>query len=785
PYLDETSRKLYEQHHVRATALLPLSSKGRWVGIVMFSWNRPHQFDERDERIFTAMIQQTAPIVDSIRLLEQTRRRAARTERLLEVNTALSQATNEEQILAAVALYAERQGAAFLSLSYIDVDETGRPVELSTVARHKDGKPWPSPVAVYRMMDLPATAMWIDEPENIVYFEDIGSDPRLDDKSRWTLTRFGDYQSTLSMPLYSAGRWSGVIVMSWLEPHDFSEDERHILGALRQTAISVVATRRAYLAEEEAREESELLYRASEAINAANSFEEIIEAVRLIDTNSDSLVLVNFEGYDFDNAGWLEVVATSKDSAWQTGGRYPFDLFPVLYEIPRHGIITFEDINTDEGIDPITRASILENNYHATISVSLSLNRRWMGMILSQSQKPRVYTPRQRRLFAGIGDLAAAAVERIRLRAESEQARLRAETLAQINAALSQSTNEEEILAAVSLLAERYHVNLSMLSYLDTGERNELLAVNAMALRSGHGDVLPLSILPIISFGPEDYPVLQNAYSHPHELLFIENLFTDPRSETGDTREFSKAVRWSAVILMPLKTGDQWLGMLQFAWEKPQQFTPEMRSVFNEIRPTTLSVVATRRAYLAVEKARRETEQRVHELETVAKVSAAVTTILDLDLLLDTVCELTETSFKLDQVNIYLLESDAENLILAESAEAPFDGSYAHAQSRLIALQDETSLVAQAGYLRHGIIVGGPSPETGPLQTMSPAAQSELAVPMVVGDKLIGVLDVQSREANRFTEADARVMTTLADLVAVAVQNARLYQQAQTLATSE
>jgi signal transduction histidine kinase len=60
-----------------------------------------------------------------------------------------------------------------------------------------------------------------------------------------------------------------------------------------------------------------------------------------------------------------------------------------------------------------------------------------------------------------------------------------------------------------------------------------------------------------------------------------------------------------------------------------------------------------------------------------------------------------------------------------------------------------------------------------------------MTIPMVVADKLIGVLDVESPDKNRFSEANARVMAMLADLIAVAVQNARLYEQAQELAALE
>jgi GAF domain-containing protein len=56
---------------------------------------------------------------------------------------------------------------------------------------------------------------------------------------------------------------------------------------------------------------------------------------------------------------------------------------------------------------------------------------------------------------------------------------------------------------------------------------------------------------------------------------------------------------------------------------------------------------------------------------------------------------------------------------------------------------------------------------------------------MIVGDKVLGVLDVQSELLNRFTEIDVNIKTTLAAQVAVALQNARTFEQAQNQAKRE
>jgi signal transduction histidine kinase len=90
--------------------------------------------------------------------------------------------------------------------------------------------------------------------------------------------------------------------------------------------------------------------------------------------------------------------------------------------------------------------------------------------------------------------------------------------------------------------------------------------------------------------------------------------------------------------------------------------------------------------------------------------------------------------------------------------------------------------VARAARKREGVIVNDItlSPDFLP-NPLLPDTRSEMAVPLIVGNRLVGVLDVQSDHPDRFTATDVRVMTTLADQIAVAVENARAYQrQAET-----
>ncbi|MBZ0288579.1 MAG: GAF domain-containing sensor histidine kinase, partial [Anaerolineae bacterium] len=286
---------------------------------------------------------------------------------------------------------------------------------------------------------------------------------------------------------------------------------------------------------------------------------------------------------------------------------------------------------------------------------------------------------------------------------------------------------------------------------------------------------LPLSFLPITSFPVKEYPILHLVEAQPDEPLFVENIFAEQSIAT----DFAQRMNWGAIIMIPLKTGDQWQGTLTFVWKDAKAFDKPLRELFTAIRPTVASVVKSRRAYLAEQDARRETELRAREMETITRMSAAAATILDEDDLIAAVYDLIRARFKQRHTTLYLLDDAGEYLEYAGGADVALPVLQ-------ISIRNERSLVARAGRARQGFIVGDIT--TTPdytLTPMLPDARSEMAVPMVTADRLIGVLDVQCEEVDHFSEDDMRVMATLADLIAVAIQNARLYRRAQVLAALE
>ena len=171
-------------------------------------------------------------------------------------------------------------------------------------------------------------------------------------------------------------------------------------------------------------------------------------------------------------------------------------------------------------------------------------------------------------------------------------------------------------------------------------------------------------------------------------------------------------------------------------------------------------------------------EQRVSDrtkaLMTVSEISTAASTVLDTDKLLQQVVNLTKERFNLYHTHIYLLNEAGDTLVLSSGAGEV--GRQMIAEGRSIPLDREQSLVARAAREKKGVTVNDvtTAPDFLP-NLLLPDTHSEMAVPMMVGDQVIGVFDVQSEVVGRFTAADIAVQTTLASQIAAALQNARSY----------
>ncbi len=162
-------------------------------------------------------------------------------------------------------------------------------------------------------------------------------------------------------------------------------------------------------------------------------------------------------------------------------------------------------------------------------------------------------------------------------------------------------------------------------------------------------------------------------------------------------------------------------------------------------------------------------------LETSNQVGQQATSILDLDELLTAVVESIQSKFEYYFVGIWLLTEQKEAVTLQSGTG--HDESWLLGQNLCFPLASSNNIIVWVCQTEQPYLAGDVSTDARPpaLKTL-PETRSELAIPLHVGQEMVGVLDIHSDQVAAFEPEDKTVLQTLANQIAIAIHNARLYE---------
>ncbi|HND49992.1 MAG TPA: GAF domain-containing protein, partial [Anaerolineales bacterium] len=170
-------------------------------------------------------------------------------------------------------------------------------------------------------------------------------------------------------------------------------------------------------------------------------------------------------------------------------------------------------------------------------------------------------------------------------------------------------------------------------------------------------------------------------------------------------------------------------------------------------------------------------QRRNQYLAVSAEIGKLVTSILDLSTIFARTVNLITDRFNVYHAAIFIVEETGFNAVLKEgTGEA---GAEMKQMEHSLQLNDKSIVGSVAST---GQLVVANNVLENPLYMAHPLlaeTRSELAIPLKIGTRVIGVIDMQSRELNSFNEDEVSVLQTLADQVAVAIDNARSFELSQ------
>jgi signal transduction histidine kinase/HAMP domain-containing protein len=214
---------------------------------------------------------------------------------------------------------------------------------------------------------------------------------------------------------------------------------------------------------------------------------------------------------------------------------------------------------------------------------------------------------------------------------------------------------------------------------------------------------------------------------------------------------------------VPVKSRDE-IGILAYVFNR---MTADLKALYEDLE----GKVAQRTALL--QSANYQIQRRAIQMQASVEVGQAVTSILDSDQLLEQVVQVVRSRFVYSRVAVYTADDGGEHLRLRACAGEADSASPGGPFQAVLVPVDVPGPVGQAFRDGEAAVEIRPIPiKVGPPTSY---VSSEVALPLRLGDRILGVLDVQSTDEEGFDEDDVSVLQNVAHQITVALENARAY----------
>jgi diguanylate cyclase (GGDEF)-like protein len=403
------------------------------------------------------------------------------------------------------------------------------------------------------------------------------------------------------------------------------------------------------------------------------------------------------------------------------------------------------------------KAKVIGKAAKSLLAIPLLFKDKVIGVMSLQSYEPNTFDEMDKNFLSTIAGQVTMAIENARLYEETCE-KLNESSL--LNEVITAGTSTLEFDELINRLIEPLKRNLSFASfniYLIDDKTKDLKVLTT------HGyDVEDIEKLKLkVGKG------LSGWVAKKGEPVIVPDVSKDKRYVEGNPDVKSE-------MCVPLRVKDKVIGVLDVEDTKLDAFSKENLTLISTIADQ-ISMIIEKARILESEK------KKSKQLETIQEVSKKIVSVLDMDELLQQIVNSIYHTFGYYYTTILLLDEDSKEIVI-KACTGP---SVKSPVRKKVKVYDEgiTGWVAKTG---EPLLVSDVSKEPRYLFVEELAdVKSELAVPIKIKNKVIGVLDVESVELNAFDESDLTTLTILAEMIAIAIENASLYKESERLAITD
>jgi PAS domain S-box-containing protein len=568
-------------------------------------------------------------------------------------------------------------------------------------------------------------------------------------------------ESTLATPLKLHGQVIGNLGIQETEGgRRWSSSEIALVEAVSEQVALALENAQHFAATQRAAQQRQLLNELAKALAANLRVEAVLEetykgASRLLDTTNFNIALYDAES---NSLSFPLAIEDGRRAEWQ-----PRPMGQGLSEYvvrTRRPLLIEEDLVRRLG--ELGIELMLVGNQKPALSwlgVPLLIGERVLGLVAVQSMTtPRAYDEQDRDLLMAIASQTAIALQNAYLFGETEAALGETQTLYRVGEIISRLGDWEETTQNLAdLLVNQLGYGGAWLALVDRQGLRGVVGAGA--------DVMAGAGLEPIRLDPQSQNPLVRA------VLDREPVVINDPLQNGQAAAYL-GNNAGPVAGVPILIGNEVVGVLVVSRAAG---APDITGRDLEV----LDAVADQ-ASVALQNNRllEQAQRRAAQLAAASEVARDATAILEVDQLLDETVQLISQQFGFYHAGVFLLDEAGEYAVLRAASSIGGQRMLERGHRLPVGKVGIVGYVAAAGEPRIALDVGEDAMHF--VNPDLPNTRSEMGLPLKVRDQVIGVLDVQSTEEAAFSDEDVATMETLADQLAAAIANARLFDDVRT-----
>ncbi|MGQ9627565.1 MAG: GAF domain-containing protein [Anaerolineae bacterium] len=760
---------------------VPLEARGKILGAIELLNKVEGQFDQHDIERLSGIAASVAIAIENARLYEEERRRADELAGLHQISQAMSALTDLRQVYSHLTKHiGTLVGVEMCGVLLWDDEESalvsqppfyGVPEEL---------------IRFYRILVPRGSKFWrIWQEEEFFISNDVLSDPLVEEVGLRELARLAGVRATLLAPMTVGNRRIGIVQASnKLDGSPFSEDDARVLCIFANQAAAIVENARLYSLTDERLHERVLeltaLQRISQELNATLDLDTILnlvldECMHITSATHGNIILQSQEEGAFRVATMRGYSLEEEEKLWMARFGEGELLADRVLRLGQAEIIT------DASNEP--KPICIKPGTKSGLSVPIFYEGEVVGGINLRSLQPGAFSQEDLEFVQALASQAAVAIGNAQRYEEQVQRgyelRRRTEQMSrlfEIGRAMRMDQPLEKVLEEIVFaVQETVGFNIALIGLAEGDPASYLRWVAAAGVPLPDFQEIKQTLHPLETLKAsmrEEFRVSQSFFvqygrdgnwEKPPQIYEIvkDRLISGPSRDGG----------WRAedVLFVPLSgTDGRFLGLLYA--DDPRDGRVPSRPIVEALE------TFANQAAIAIENVQlyAATQTRVEELTTLHHIAVQIGSQLDLDILLNLIAKSAMELLKGDSSCILLLDEEGQYLTIHGSAGM---GEEAVRGTRDRLGESIAGRVAQTGIP----IIANDLPKDTRFYNPAAARENWLAIistPMFVGNRIIGTLDVHSRtKLQAFNEDHLRTLSLLANQAAIAIENARLYEQ--------